>query len=184
MTGDPIGRRGRDLVFSDNTDRWTGRVLLLCLVVALPKEMSGPSLAGLPFDFGAAAFFAVLGWLCFRMGFRMRLTARRDHFEVANPLSVDRIAYRDVTAIDCDLLSVRISLASGVRVRAWALSDSLLSTRGPRGQKLVDRLGTVTAERQTADGPPHTRSRFPDWSMALALFALFSGAIAYRLLTQ
>ncbi|MGW5556709.1 hypothetical protein ACWER9_05720 [Micromonospora sp. NPDC003944] len=184
MTVDAIGRKGRDLVFYDSTDRWIGRLLLLCLVVALPREMSRPSLAGLPFDIGAAAFFAILGWLCFRMGFRIRLTARRDHFEVVNPLSVDRIAYRDVASIDCDLLSVRITAVSGERVRAWGLPDSLLNTRGSRGQSLVDRLGMIVTERQTAEGPPHTRRRLTDWWVALALFALFSGAIVYRLTTQ
>ncbi|MGW3783341.1 hypothetical protein ACWD5Z_02045 [Micromonospora chokoriensis] len=184
MTLDPIGRKGRDLVFSDSTDRWIGRLLLLFLVVALPREMSGPSLAGLPFDVGAAAFFAILGWLCFRMGFRLRLTARRDHFEVVNPLSVERIGYRDVASIDCDLLSVRITVVSGERVRVWGLSDSLLGTRGSRGQHLVDRLGAIADERQTAEASPRSRSRFPDWWVALALFALFSGAVVYRLMTQ
>ncbi|MEU8215100.1 hypothetical protein AB0C47_04965 [Micromonospora taraxaci] len=67
---------------------------------------------------------------------------------------------------------------------AWGLSDSLLGTRGSRGQNLVDRLGTIANERQTAEGSPRSRSRFPDWWMALALFALFSGAIVYRLATQ
>ncbi|SCF28560.1 hypothetical protein [Micromonospora chokoriensis] len=184
MAVDPIGRRGRDLVFSDSTDRWIGRLLLLFLVVALPREMSRPSLAGLPFDVGAAAFFAILGWLSFRMGFRLRLTARRDHFEVVNPLSVDRIDYRDVASIDRDLLSLRITLVSGQRVRAWGLSDSLLHTRGSKGQDLVDRLGAIADERQTANGSPRSRSRFPDWWMALALFALFSGAIVHRLMTH
>jgi hypothetical protein len=32
--------------------------------------------------------------------------------------------------------------------------------------------------------PPHTRKRFPDRRVLLALFALFSGPIIYRLLMQ
>ncbi|MEV8516329.1 hypothetical protein [Dactylosporangium sp. NPDC051484] len=184
MHVDPMGRKGKDRVFYGIADRWIGRLLLLCVVVAVPKEMSGPSLAGLPFDFGAAAFFAVMGWLCFRMGFRTQLTARLDHFEVVNLLTVERIAYREVASIHRDLLSVSITLGSGRRVRAWGFSDSLLNTGGSKGQDLVDRLGVIVAERQTAEGPRHTRSRFPDWWVPLALFALFSGAIVYRLLMQ
>ncbi|MCW6006582.1 hypothetical protein K1W54_18645 [Micromonospora sp. CPCC 205371] len=49
---------------------------------------------------------------------------------------------------------------------------------------MVDRLGVIVAERQTGEGPQHTRTRFPDWWIPLFLFALFSGAIVYRLLTQ
>ncbi|MCW6009203.1 hypothetical protein K1W54_32370 [Micromonospora sp. CPCC 205371] len=70
------------------------------------------------------------------------------------------------------------------RVRVWGLSDSLLDTGGSRGQNVVDRLGVIVAERQTGEGPQHTRTRFPDWWIPLFLFALFSGAIVYRLLTQ
>ncbi|MEW2432074.1 hypothetical protein AB0877_29030 [Micromonospora sp. NPDC047644] len=181
MRIDPMGRRGRDRVFYGSADRWIGRLLLLGVVVAVPKEMSEPTLAGLPFDVAAAGFFAVMGWFCFRLGFRLGLTARLDHFEVVNPLTVERIAYRDVTSIDLDLISVRLTLASGRKVRAWGLSDSLQSTAGSKGQDLVDRLGVIVAERQAADGPRHTRSRFPDWWVPIALFVLFSAAIGYRL---
>ncbi|PZG23862.1 hypothetical protein C1I95_02235 [Micromonospora craterilacus] len=184
MNADFTRRGGNDRVFYGVADRWAGRLILLFVVVAVPREMSGPGLAGLPFEFGAAAFFATLGWLCFRVGFRTQLTARSDHFELANLLTDERITYRDVASIDLDLLSVRITLASGRRIRVWGLSDSLMNTGGPKGQKLVDRLGAIVTERQTADGPEHSRARFCDWWVLVALFVLFAGAIVYRLLTQ
>ncbi|MFI2712110.1 PH domain-containing protein [Micromonospora sp. NPDC018662] len=184
MRVDPMGRSGRDRVFYGIADRWIGRLLLLFVVVAVPRELSGPSLAGIPFDVAAAAFFAVMGWICFRMGFRTRLAARRDHFEVVNLLAVERIPYREVAAVHLDQLSVRITLTSGERVRAWGLSDSLLNTGGSERQNLVDRLRVIAAERRTEEGPRRTRSRFPDWWAPLALFAIFSGAIVLRLLTR
>lgn len=181
MGADPTGRRDRDRVFHGAADRWIGRLLLLFLVTAVPIEMARPSLAGVTFDLGAAAFFAVMGWLCFRMGFRMQLTARHDHFEVANLLTVERIAYRDVASIQLDPLSIRITLDSGKRIRVWALSGSLVGTGGSRGPTLGDRLSAIVAERQTGEGPPRARTHFPDWWVPLALFTLFSSVIIYHM---
>ncbi|WP_140158095.1 PH domain-containing protein [Micromonospora sp. NBS 11-29] len=150
----------------------------------MPKALSEPSLAGIPFDLGTAAVFAIIGWVCFRMGFRAQLAARRDHFEVVNLLTVERIPYHDVADVHIDQLSVRITLTSGRRVRAWGLADSLLNTGGSERQNLADRLRLIAAERQTGAAPRRTRSRLPDRWAPVALFALFSGAIVLRLVTQ
>lgn len=184
MSGKLAGRSARDRVYFGVADRWIARAALVVMVVGLARDFAEPSLAGLAFDLGSAAFFAVMAWLFFRHGFRTRLVARSDHFEVVNLLTVDRVAYRDVAQVRLDLLSVRITLGSGKRIRVWGLGDSLLDTGGPKGENLVDRLGKIVEERQTDDGPEHTRTHLQDWWVLLVLLALFGGAIVYRVLTQ
>lgn len=178
------GPRQRDRDYYGVTDRWIARLVLLVMVVGMPEQFAEPSLAGLPFDFGAAAFFAIGGWVLFRMGFRTRLVARSDHFEVVNVLTVERIAYRDVALIELDAVSVRFRLCSGKGVRVWGLGASLLDTGGSKGETLIDRLRKILAERQGDSGPERTLTRMPDLWVTLALCALFMGAIGYRVITH
>ena len=174
------GRRGRHIVFAGGADRFIMAGLLLVALVAFPLQMAQPSVAGLETDLVAVVLLASVCWLLFRAAFRTRLVARTDHFEVVNFLTTERLPYGAVDVIQLDWLTLKITLKSGRRERAWALNESFLASRGDRGQELVNRLGAISAER---NGPAETETRrttFPDWWVVLIVLALCGGAIAYR----
>ncbi len=171
---------GRERVFFNGVDRVLMKVLFGVLVVAFTVEATEPSLGGLPGEIGFAVFFAAAAWVAFRVGFRTGVTAGPDGFEVVNFFSIHHIPYKRVASIEQDWLSVRLTLGSGRRIRAWGLTDGL-----GRGD-YVARLGAIVEDRQGAGLPDdeHSRTTFPDWWLFLAVFFVFCSAIAYSTLTS
>ncbi|MCO8276799.1 hypothetical protein M1L60_40090 [Actinoplanes sp. TRM 88003] len=155
--------------------------VLMVVLVAFPLEMTQPSVAGPATDVVAAVFLAGICWLLFRAAFRTRFVARPDHFEVVNFLTTHHIPYGAVAEIHLDWLTLRLTLKSGRRVRAWALNESFLATRGERAQYLANRLGAITAERNGPEKPETRRTTFPDWWVVPVVLAICAGAITYRL---
>jgi hypothetical protein len=168
-------------VFTSVSDRFIFKLLLLFTVVGFTRVATEPSVSPWQGDIPFLVFAAGLGWLSFRLGFRTRVVARADGFEVINLFSAHHIPYSQMHDIALDRLTVRLTLRSGRRIRAWGLGQSFLESRGTRGEELVRKLRALVEQRATPDTSDarHSRTWFADWWVFGVLLALFGAALAY-----
>jgi hypothetical protein len=180
MDPEAAGRRPRHITLHSGSDRVLFRLMLLVVVPGVAWMLAQPGLTAWWSDGLFALVAAVACWVIFRAGFRTGVVACSGHFTVTNFLSTHQVPYREIDEITLDWLSLRFDLKSGERIRAWGLPESFLSSRGSRGDDLVQRLGGIVEQRFKASADTdHRRSRFDDWWVFAVVLAVFVAAIAY-----
>ncbi|MBY8870260.1 hypothetical protein K7640_00180 [Micromonospora sp. PLK6-60] len=179
MAVETAGSRQRDIDLHRGSERLLFRLLLLVAVPGVTWALAQPGLTSWWEDAGFAGFAAVLCWVMFRAGFRTGVVARAGHFSVTNFVSTHEVPYRDIEDITVDWLSLRFTLRSGGRVRAWGLPESFLTSRGDRALDLVRRLGAIVEQRAGVGADAARRRFLADWWVLVALLALFAAAIGF-----
>jgi hypothetical protein len=163
-------------------DRIVVLVTAAFFLIGMARVFARPGQVGLLGDLGFAAFAAVLGWFCLRIGLRCGVSVSPAEIRVVNPLRTTTFPPEACAAVRADWVSLVFVLGHGRRLRAWGLGTSpLLGSQDVRDA--IDwRVREATRRRGRtgrAAEPVRTRVRADAW-LALVLFGLFAADIAMR----